>query len=156
MAFSGNGQGRDISLCPSAGLLTSTSQWTWCCLNTAVDFSATAPTNTATGDMAYGIIQSNQSAGSERVTVRIAGISKARCVSTITAGDYVKCTNSYTNYSGYTESIIVTAGTTTNATFTSIIVVGGVALEGGVTGQVITIDINKTLLPVGPCQVKRT
>ncbi|WP_297308545.1 hypothetical protein, partial [Neptuniibacter sp.] len=98
MSRHGNGEEYDITMKPSTYMKTTTSQYRLVGIQgatTSAEFTGYLCNNkqtlndTTTARNAIGINQTMLSAGSETMQVRIFGISKARCESTITAGDWV-------------------------------------------------------------------
>jgi hypothetical protein len=155
MAISGVGNEYDVTLKAGASAQTSTSQylcvgagWT----TTSTDWTALITNDSTTGGTinAHAFIGVNQtgamSAGSESMKVRMFGISKVKCATSIQAWSWVECYNgiSTTTFRGHIQQLV--AGETFTAMTTSAWRVPvGRALESGSTNSVISVVIIPSL-----------
>lgn len=148
MALRGNGKDYDASLKAADSLRTSTVQYLAVGLSeqTAIDFTAgltnagTSGSNTITGRSVIGVNQTMMSAGSTELSVRMLGISKAKCAASIPAGAIVSAYDgvSTTTFSGHIQAF--SFGTVATATNAQRIL--GIAMENGSTNTVVTIFVN--------------
>ena len=165
MAVGGNGQGIYVSfnvggtyLATSAmgaanqyrvvGMqpITTTADWTCYLANAGSDLE-----NTLTAYHPIGVTQELMSANATVVTVRISGISKVRCESTVAAGDLLVAYDgiSTTTHAGNVVSAsLADEANVTCATYGASTAVFycflGRALEDGITNSVISAAINIT------------
>lgn len=148
----GNGQGVDVSLIPSGGLLTNTSQYLLVGMpdtTTAADKTVyltdagAVNNNTATARHAIGINMSRElSAGSEVCDVRVLGLAKAKCADSVAAGAPIMAYEgvSTTTFAGHivqaNNGISLAAATASITTHRRIL---GFALHAGPTNSVIEV-----------------
>ena len=131
MAVYGIGREYDLSLKAGSTAQTTTSQYKTVAISAANEASIVA---TATALTAIGINQSYLSTGSESLSARVAGVSKAVCNASITAGQFVQ---SAIDGSGKVDPY---------STITAEGVVLGMALETGSTNTVISVNLQPQLL----------
>lgn len=140
MANTGNNFGQDMSFTPGANALTTTSQYRVGYFSAAHTISVA---NTTTAHLkAAGIIQTNRlTAGSNELSFRMLGVSKAVCAGTCSVGDFVQAATN----GGITAATIATTDTT--VTTAGVVQTGivGMAMESGITNQVIEILVNPGL-----------
>jgi len=157
MAVGGVGNEYDITLKAGASVRTSTSQFL--CVGAGATTTSGNRTVYITNDSitagtanAYAFVGINQSgamsAGSLSCNVRMFGVSKAKCASSITEFGYVEAYDgvSTTTFRGHIEEIIsgssVSAATMSTSSHSTVI---GRALESGSTNSVISIYVNPQL-----------
>lgn len=161
MALRGNGNDFDVSFKIHASVATSTAQYKLVGMEsstTTEDFTVAitdagaAIADTGTARAAVGIVQTFPSAGSTEVSVRLHGLSKARCAAAVTAGDFVSAYEgiSTTAFSGHIVPFVASAyATSVSISITTVAVaqavVIGRALEDGTTNTVISIYVNPQL-----------
>jgi len=150
MAIKGNGMDYDLSMNAGSSLQTSTAQYKVCGLSatsTSADFTAymtnngAALSNSNTARYAIGIVQSYPSTGSEVVTVRRRGISKAVCAEAVKAGDAVVAYEgaSTTTFAGCISPLVFADLAAAETLTTDFKIILGQALESGSTNTVISI-----------------
>jgi hypothetical protein len=157
MAISGNGNEYDITLLAGASVRTSTSQYL--CVGAGATTTSGNKTVYITNDSvtagtanAYAFVGVNQtgamSSGSINCNVRMFGVSKVKCASSITEWGYVESYNgaSTTTFRGHIQEIAngssVSAATMSISSHTTVI---GRALESGSTNSVISVLVNPQL-----------
>lgn len=148
----------DVAAKVGSSLATTTSQYAVVGIlaeTTTADFTVAMTGGTAgttTGYCAIGICQTYLSASAQDCQVRLLGVSKAICASSISAGQFVKAYAgaSTTSRVGNIEAIAATGASITGAnhSVTAYQVVLGRALEKGSTGTVISIMVNPQLYPM--------
>ena len=159
MALGNNGQGLTVNMKVGGTYLptttsqykvvgirgnTSSADWTAYLCNAGADLE-----NTETAYYPIGVNQTLLSASSTECKVVYLGLSKAKCASTVTAGDIVMPYDgaSTTTFSGHIESMTLIDETNVTAaaygmSIASIRHMLGRAMEDGVTNSVITIIVN--------------
>ncbi|MDY6888142.1 MAG: hypothetical protein SVV88_10980 [Pseudomonadota bacterium] len=155
-AILGNGREYDITLKTSTYMATSTSQYLVVGMQgetTTADFTGymadagSALDDTQTAYQAIGINQSYLSASSDVMSVRLFGLSKAKCAASVAAGDFVKAYSgiSTTTFRGHIETTAQGSCAAATMSVTSFRVILGRALEDGSTNTVITVFLNPQL-----------
>jgi len=154
MAISGSGQEFDLTLKAAASLRTTTSQYKVVGggdTTTAVDSTAylanggAALSDTYTARYAIGVNQTYMSSSSEECTVRMFGLTKAKCAASVNSWAYVTAYEgaSTTTFSGHIQGVVNGASTAAGTTsITSHRTILGRALESGSTGTTISILLN--------------
>jgi hypothetical protein len=150
MAITGVGREYDVPMKASTYVKTSTAQYKAVGMGwetTTADWtvymcdagSGLDDTMTARGFV--GIVQDVPSANSEFVTVRMFGLSKAWCASTIAAGDVVAAYEgiSTTTFPGHIVTLTMAASVPAMR-------VVGIAMEDGRTNTAITVFVNPTIV----------
>ena len=148
MAVKGNGLNLDLTLKAGTSVSTSTSQYL--CVGesettTAADFTVIVTNDsTAAGTMAarfcIGINQTKMSTNTDVCNVRVAGVAKAKCASSVAAFSWVKCYEggSTTTFRGHIDQVVLGETFTAMTTSAHQCVIGR-ALENGSTNTVIEI-----------------
>src|SRR3990167_962776 len=117
MALVGNGLEYDKTFLAGASLRTTTSQYLIAGIestSTSADFTVyltgagSTPASSITSRSAIGVVQSYQSSGSTEVTVRMFGISKAKCAASIACGSFVVAYEgaSTTTFAGHLSALV--------------------------------------------------
>ena len=161
MAISGSGRDLDLTFTPVDELKTSTAQYwvvgmvpgTSTAADRTVDPACDVTTNaTATQNawLAIGINQTMMSAASDSLSVRLFGLSKAKCAESIGAGNFVCAYFGISTTTRVGQIVAIDNGVTGSAsaiakTLTAHQVVLGRALESGSTNASITIFLNPQL-----------
>lgn len=150
MAIHGNGNEYDLTMKCGGGVNTSTSQYkvvgmgwetTTACWTAYMANYNTALADTMTAGGALGIQQDFLSATSEYCHVRVFGLSKAICASSIAAGDFVAAYEGASMTLHFGDIATLGIGTTISAER----VILGRALEDGSSNTVITILVQPSL-----------
>lgn len=135
------GPGFDLGFTPGTRALTTTAQFMWVYGDQTAGTSYTPNVPNTTTALLYpvGVVQSgNLSAGSNQMTVRVAGVTAVNCADTCLAFAWLRG-----NTTGSVMQATLTSGATatiTTAAITNIALLGQ-ALETGVTGSVIEMLI---------------
>ena len=148
MANQGSNFGQDFSFTPGPRSLTTTSQYSFACFQTAGAAQTFTPDIPNTDNMfsfPAGVIQNRLSAGSAELSVRMDGVTKVICGDSVTAGAGVTL-NVGATATGHIDT--VTQGVQTAATAPVLIgAVVGMALEPGQTNQAVEIHLRLAIAP---------
>lgn len=151
MALVGTGAEYDKTFTAGDSIKTSTAQYLLVGIEpttTSADFTAyitgagSTPASTITSRFAIGINQTMLSATSNELSVRMLGISKAKCATTVTVGQFFRAYDgaSTTTFAGHITPVIsglsISAAT---ASISSQQVIMGRVLEDGNTGTVVSV-----------------
>ena len=128
----------DIGMKAGANAKTTTSQYK-CCVISADNTAQVVAT--ATAGLAVGVIQSYQSSSSEAVTVRMLGVAKVTCESSVTAGRPI--------VSGELGTVAELAISSTVVTVGTLKTIIGYARESGDTNTVISAIVIPSMYPAG-------